>query len=116
MVQLIRLLWQRNRLVLSAFVLAAMITLFFTVRFAVFWIYWSDPAHQNQPIEGWMTPGYVAYSYHVPREDVTAALGVTPNGKIHRTLEDIAAESGRSIDELITILNATIAASRQGGE
>ncbi len=46
-------LWQYNRGLLIAFVLALAVTLFFAVRLALFTLYWQDPAHRNEPIAGW---------------------------------------------------------------
>ena len=111
-----RQLWKRNKIGLIAFFLAAAVSLFFVLRLAVFWIYWSDPAHRNQPIEGWMTPGYVAYSHHVPKDAVTDALGLSPDGHARKTLEDIAEESGRSVEQLTILLNAVIENHRKAGE
>ncbi|MGB8622641.1 MAG: hypothetical protein WCD16_07470, partial [Paracoccaceae bacterium] len=82
-------LWRRHRIALSAFVLAAAAALFFALRFTIFWIYWSDPTHREMAIEGWMTPGYVAHSYHVPPQVVRDALGVSPTpDRRRRTIED----------------------------
>ncbi|PRX35030.1 hypothetical protein SAMN05216257_102495 [Meinhardsimonia xiamenensis] len=85
---------------------------FFTVRTVAFWIYWSDPAHRDQRIEGWMTPGYVAHSWRVPREVVFDAIGLAPGPGGHRPIEEIAASQGRSTGELIAALEAGIAAWR----
>lgn len=116
MKRLIRQLWERNRVGVVAFVLAAAVSLFFLLRLGLFWVYWSDPAHRDQPIEGWMTPGYIAYSHHVPKETVIDALGLSPDGHFHKTLEDIAAQSGRTVEELAILLNAAIAERQQAGE
>lgn len=114
--RLIGQLWERNRMGLIAFVLAASVSLFFILRLGIFWIYWSDPAHRGQPIEGWMTPGYIAYSHHVPRGLIAEALGLTPGRHPHKTLEDIAEESGRTVEELKILLNAIIAEQQRAGE
>lgn len=116
MKRLTRQLWERNKVGLIAFLLALAVSLFFILRLGIFWIYWSDPAHREQPIEGWMTPGYVAYSHHVPKETVVRALGLTPDGHFHKTLDDIAEESGRSVAELKVLLDAVIAEQQQAGE
>ena len=46
----------------------------FAVRGVVFWVYWGDPARHEQAIEPWMTPGYIAHSWRVPRAVVVEAL------------------------------------------
>lgn len=101
---------------LIAFVLAAAVSLFFILRLGMFWIYWSDPAHRDQPIEGWMTPGYVAYSHHIPKDVIDDTLGLTPGRHPRKTLDDIAEESGRTVEELTILLNAVIAEQQRAGE
>lgn len=96
-----------------AFALAAAMTVFFVLRLLFYWDYWADPAHSNQPIEAWMTPGYVAYSHHVPKDAIIGALGLEPGHHVHITIEDVAARTGRSVDELIALLNTVIEAERQ---
>ena len=114
--RLIRQLSDRNRIGLIAFFLAAAVSLFFVLRLGIFWVYWSDPAHRDQPIERWMTPGYIAYSHHVPRDLIAEALGLTPGRHPHKTLEDIAEESGRTVEELKILLNAVIEQQQRAGE
>ena len=107
-------LWREHRLVLLAFAAALAVTLFFTVRTAVFWVYWSDPARRDLAIESWMTPGYVAQSWQVEREVVGAALGLDPGEARGRTLEEIAAARGVTLAELEAALMAAIAEARTG--
>ena len=73
-------LWREHRLVFLAFVAALALTALFTIRAAVFAVYWTDPAHRDQAIEGWMTPRYVAHSWDLPRDVVGEALGLDPGG------------------------------------
>ena len=87
-------------------------TLFFAVRIVAQWIYWSDPAHRDQQIEGWMTAGYVAHSYDVPRDVIRNALPPdVPAGK-HMPFDRIAAETGIDLTELVNGLYAAIEAER----
>ena len=49
-----------------AFALALALVLFFATGFGPpRHSTWSDPAHQAQPLEGWMTPRYIANSWNV---------------------------------------------------
>jgi hypothetical protein len=108
----IKLLWRDNKLLFSGFVLALAVMVFFAVRSIAFWVYWADPAHRNQDIQAWMTPRYVAHSWHVPPEFVGEALGLKPGsgrttiGEVAATLPDV------SIEELIARLTADIIAFR----
>lgn len=105
-------LWHEHRLALLVFVAAAAMALFFGVRTAVFWVYWSDPAHRDMAIEGWMTPGYVARSWQVEREVVGEALGLAPGTGGRLTLAEIAAARDVSLDEIEAGLMAAVAAAR----
>ena len=73
---------------------------FFAVRLLIFTIYWSSPAHQNQPLEGWMTPRYVAHSYDIPPELVRDALNLEPGVRKRQTLSEIARNSGLTLQEM----------------
>ena len=95
--------------------LALVVSLFFAVRLAAFWIYWADPAHQDQAIAGWMTPGYVAHSWDVPREVVFEALDLPARPGEPVTLDALAAERGLPVDRLAADLRAAIAAERDAG-
>lgn len=109
-------LWRKHRLLLSAFVVATLLTLFFAVRFAFFVQYWNDPTHREQPLEGWMTLGYIAHSYQVPREALATALGVVPAQKGKRpTLKQIAGEKGLPVDAFAVEVGAAIKRLRQPG-
>lgn len=95
-----------------AFAIAGLVTLFFLVRFAASTMVWTDPALQNQDIAGWMTPRYVSRSWQVAPEVVASGSGVEMDGSGRRlTLAEIAAAQGRSVDDLIAELEATIDAA-----
>lgn len=94
-------LWTTNRVALIGFALAALAVAFFTLRIVVATLYWSNPAHRQQPPEGWMTPGMVARSWHVPREALAEVPGIAPGGERGQTLAEIAARRGISLGELI---------------
>ncbi|MFN7010713.1 MAG: hypothetical protein ACK4PN_11845 [Allorhizobium sp.] len=106
------ILWHRHRLLLIAFVATTLIALFFALRFLIFVLYWSDPAHRNQPLEGWMTIGYVAHSYDVPRDRLTEILNLAPPDETDRkarpTLERIARDRGQTLNALKAEIDAAI--------
>ena len=107
-------LWQGHRAVVLAFLAAAAITLFFAVRLVVFALYWSDPAHRDQHPAGWMTPGYVARSWQVPRDDLVGALGLAPEPGRPRTLAEIAAARGAPVEAVLAEVEAALAELRAG--
>jgi len=106
----IKHLWQRNKFLLLAFVFAAIATVFFATRMIVLGIYWADPDHQNQPLEGWMTPRYVAYSYGLEPDEFELVLGIDPTAVSRVHLRDLLKEQGLTLSELQTRLDALVAA------
>lgn len=108
--------WAEHRLLFVAFVLAVAVTLLFALRLAVMAVVWSDPARRDQPVAGWMTPGYVARSWRVPLDDILAALALQRGpGARPTTLAEIAEQSGRPLAEVIAAVEAVIAAARSDG-
>lgn len=108
-------LWTHNRIAFLAFVVVLVLTGVFGVRAVTQYVYWSDPAKQNQALAEWMTPRYVARSYGVPLDVVKAAWGLTPDTPLRRaSLDRIAAEIGLSLDEMEQRVIVAAAAWYQG--
>lgn len=107
----IKHLWSHHKYLFMGLCLAIAVFVFFTVRLIVFAIYWADPAHRFQPLEGWMTPSYISRSYQIPPEDVGPLLGLDKSKYKGMTLGKIAQSRGMTVDTLIAelqpILNAT---------
>src|SRR5258708_32133984 len=109
---------RREWLLVLALVLVVSATGLFavrTVRRAVYWRY-----HQDETIRPWMSIGYVAHSYRVPPWVLEQALGLPAQSDRpaerrppdHRPLREIAREQGRSVEEVIAILQNAIVHSR----
>jgi len=97
--------------VLLALALAA--TVLFGTRSALLWADRHDRIQREQPVAAWMTPGYVAHSWHLPREAVIEALALDPkDGPPRETLSDLAKERGVPVESLITSLETAIAEHR----
>ena len=105
----LRYLWTHHRWGMIGFGAALMLALLFAVRLTVFTIYWADPAHRNQPIAGWMTPGYIARSYYVDAAVIRAALPITPSAR--STLAEIAERSSIPLPVLLTYIEDAIRAA-----
>ncbi len=105
---------RRHPVLFPAFGLALAVFLVFAVRSTMFAVYWADPAHRDQQIEGWMTPAYVSHSWHVPREVMEAAIGSDgPKLKGGKpTLDRIAREEGVPTADLIARIETAIATHR----
>jgi hypothetical protein len=109
--QILTRLWRTNRLLVIAFSFAAGLTLFFAVRTITFYAYWS--AHQNAPIEPWMTAGYISKSYRVPLEVVTDALGIPEAARDRRPIGRIAHERGTPLAQLVLDVHDAIETERR---
>lgn len=93
---------------MSAFVLAAALTLFFAGRFTLDLIYWSG--HEREPVRPWMTVGYVARSWDLHGPDIDSRAGLPrPEGR-PLTLDEIAAQRGVPVDEIIAQVEAAVTA------
>ena len=112
MKQKLRFLWRQHKALFLAFSLAALVTVFFLIRAVVFFVYWSDPAHRNLPLEAWMTPRYIAYSYDLPLEDVGELLGIEAGAEFRPPLESIARKQGVPVSDLMDRITQQLA-SRQ---
>jgi hypothetical protein len=100
--------WRQWLLVLALVLVVAATGLFAvrTVRRAGYW-----RQHRDETIRPWMNLGYIAHSYRVPPWVLHQALGL-PLKPDRRPIRDIAREQGRSVDEVIAILQNAIVHSR----
>lgn len=105
----LRYLWQRQPVVLSAFLLTAAIALFFALRFLTGAIYWSG--HQKEAVKGWMTIGYVARSWGLKGPDIDSLAGLPgPKIKGHaQSLREIATDRGVPEAEVIATVEKAVA-------
>ncbi|AKS46431.1 hypothetical protein SAMN05444287_1547 [Octadecabacter temperatus] len=107
---MIKHLWQTHRLAVIAFAVALSALVYFGGKTITSAIYWMDPAHQEQPLAGWMTPRYVAQSYKLPREFLIEALFLDPDAPPRRiSLDTIAQQNGVSLADLQTRVDAAAA-------
>ena len=63
-----------------------------------------------------MTPGYIAHSWHVPREVVIEALDLQRRPDGPRNLARLAEDQGRRLEEMIAEIETAIAAFRADQE
>ena len=98
-----------RRALIAVFVAVLAFTGWQAVRTVSAAIYWQH--HRDEPIERWMTIGYVAHSYHVPPHILHQALGLPP-APDHRPLGRIARESGRTLAQVEAKLTYAIVHAR----
>lgn len=101
-------LFGRHPYVMSILALSLCLAMFFAGRFTLRAIYWE--AHRQEPVAAWMTVGYLGRSWGLdPREiDRLADLPVPNGGPL--TLEEIAAIRSVPVTQVITEVEAAIAA------
>lgn len=108
----LRAIWTERRWLLLVFVAAVLLTGFFAVRTVTSTLYWMDSAHQDQPIEGWMTPRYISMSYDLPPEIVGQALSLPPPGSPgampRQTLDQIARHQSVTLEQLQSRIDAAV--------
>ena len=109
MLKALKYFWHNHKVLLVAFTLAAMLTIAFGVRMLLFGIYWNDPNHQNQPLEGWMTPRYVALSYGLERQDLRRLFELESTPAARETLREIVKRQNATLEALQTRLDAFVA-------
>jgi hypothetical protein len=85
-------------------------TAFSTFRAARRAAYWRE--HRDQPIESWMTVGYIARSYQVSPHIVLQAIGLQANVPDRRPLFEIAEAQGRAVESLIADIEVAILEER----
>ena len=91
-------LWSDHKLLVLGFLGALILTTILFVRLIADVAYW--PQHQDEPISGWMTVGYVAHSYDVDKDGLIEALGIETDLRRHLTLKAIADAQDMSLTEL----------------
>ncbi|MDX6385756.1 MAG: hypothetical protein QOK48_3329 [Blastocatellia bacterium] len=101
--------WQQS-VIAAAFVLFVLVGIFFVVRAMRPAMYWHR--HRDEPIQSWMSVGYVAHSYHVPPPVLFSALGLPHRPPDRRPLSEIARAQNRSMAEIQDVLLNAIARAR----
>lgn len=113
MIGFVKRLWAAAPIATLVLALALGAAGVFAMRGALHAVYWRDPAHRMQPIEPWMTPGYIARAWQVPRNEVIEALGAPvppPNGPMD--LAELAAYRGVPLAQVIAEAEALVAPRR----
>ena len=114
--RLIARLWHEQRVALIAFCVALSLTLFFGGRIVLRAVYWANPEHHRQDPAPWMTPGYLARSWHLPNAAVDGVVGFDPQtftGPGRPTLDWIATQRGVPVEVLIDTLRTALPALRE---
>ncbi len=89
-------------------ILGLLVSLAVVVIFAIRVYHFIPRARTNEPIRGWMTLPYIARAYHIPEETLYQALDLPYVPYDHRPILRIARQEHRSVQSIITILEAAI--------
>lgn len=101
-------LLRRHPLLVLAFVLASLGATFFAGRIVWNAVYWAQ--HRQEPVQPWMTVGYVGHSWGLPPREIDARAGLPLPVKGHPlTLQQIADQRGVPVAEIIALVEATVA-------
>lgn len=96
-----------NRKQLLIGVLALGLTVFFGFRLVMF-AFFPPPWAEKQPLQGWMTPGFVARMHDLPPDVLGPALQIEIGEGRKITLSEIAVRQGITFDELAARIDALV--------
>lgn len=101
------LLFRKHPVLVSAFLLALVLSIFFAGRIVYRGFYWAQ--HQEEAVQPWMTVGYIGRSWGFdPREiDDRAGLPVPERGRPF-TLEQIAEDRNVPVSQIIAEVEAVL--------
>jgi hypothetical protein len=97
--QFMRFLVGRHPMLSGILGLALAGLIFFGARFASEAMYFADPAHQQQDLAMWMSPGYVGKSWNLPPHVVKRIMDLQP-GDGQKTLKDVTQHLGITLTDL----------------
>jgi hypothetical protein len=99
--------WRAHKLLVTAFALSTLLTLFFVTRLVVGLVYWS--MHAEEPVRPWMTVGYVGKSWDLNPRMIDREAGLPPPDGHPLTLAEIAAARGVPVETVIAEVEAAVA-------
>lgn len=103
-----RTLPRRHPFLVLAFVLASLGATFFAGRIVWNTVYWAQ--HRHEPVQPWMTVGYVGRSWGVSPREIDARLGLPPPEKGRAlTLQQIATSRSLPVADLIGAVERVVA-------
>lgn len=102
---------RRHPYLTAAFALASTLALWLLVHVVAGLIYWQ--AHEDEPIEPWMTVGYIGRSWDLSPRAIDEAAGLPPpeDGRPF-TLAEIARRRGVPVEVVIAEVEAALAELR----
>lgn len=104
-------LFCRHPLLVLAFLLASMGASFFAGRIVWNAVYWAQ--HRQEPVQPWMTIGYVGRSWGLSPREIDARAGLPqPEKGQPLTLQQIADQRGAPVGDIIALVEATVAQMR----
>lgn len=109
----IKKIWSNAPIATLILGLALAATLFFGIRSVAFFLTHPPHSEQTQPVEEWMTPGYIAKSWSVPRRVILRAIDAPnppPNGPM--SLSELAEFREVPVSQIVEEVETAIAGFR----
>lgn len=103
---------QHNWVLVSVFVAAFVLTMWFATRMAMDALYFNDPRNVDVNLKPWMTPRYIVLTYDLPRPFVWELLELDLETDQGIRLGRMSTERGISMEDLTTLVREAAAEYR----
>ncbi len=90
----------QNKLTVGIAAASFFALVYFTGSFIAELIYFNDPRHQNEALQPWMTPYYVALSYDLPRDTIKEIFEFKDGVEGSKRMSFVAERLDLSLEEL----------------
>ncbi|MEH6726190.1 MAG: hypothetical protein V7703_08525 [Hyphomicrobiales bacterium] len=90
----------QNKLIVGIAAASFFALVYFAGSFVAKLIYFNDPSHQNEALQAWMTPYYVALSYDLPRDTIKEIFEFTDGFDGPKRMSFVAERLDVSLEEL----------------
>jgi hypothetical protein len=97
---------RQNWLLVSVFVLASVLALWFAAQVIMDFLYFNDPNNVDVDLKPWMSPRFIVLTYDLPRPLVFDILLLDENTGSGQRLKHVAEDLGLTLDELTTQVRA----------
>lgn len=102
-----RSLFRRHRAASAVLILSLALALFFAIRLGLGALYWSQ--HAQEPVQPWMTAGYVGRSWNLDPRAIDRVAGLPPPQGRPLTLDEIARQRGVPVADIIARVERAVA-------
>lgn len=101
-----RELYRGHRVLVIAFLLTSAVALFFAFRLISHVVYWRQ--HHHEPVQPWMTVGYVGKAWGLDPREIDRRAGLPPPADHPFTLNEVAQQRGVPPSQIVDLVNKTV--------